>query len=327
MSNHVKQDDDIWLIGAGSMAAGYAKVLIELKKDFITIGRGEASSIKFEHKLGKKVVRRGLTHWIDSNKIATIPGAVIVATPVDVLKSNTLELLNLGVKNILVEKPGALSIEEMQEVVDVSKRLKANVIIGYNRRFYTSTIKALEILSLEDEISSLHFEFTEWGHVIEKLEIKEEILNAWLLCNSSHVIDLAFYLGGEPTHLHAQSEGENMLKWHPRASKFTGIGKTVKNIPFSYNANWNAPGSWEVEILTKNFKLIFRPLEKLKIQKQGGVQVDEMELENQLDRVFKPGLYQQTASFLDGDYKEMLTANDQLVRMKTVYQTILEGNV
>ena len=51
---------DMWLVGAGIMAQGYAKVLTALDVDFTTIGRGRASADEFEAATGKSVELGGL---------------------------------------------------------------------------------------------------------------------------------------------------------------------------------------------------------------------------------------------------------------------------
>ena len=64
-----------------------------------------------------------------------------------------------------------------------------------------------------------------------------------------HVVDLAFYLCGKPDEISCYTTGG--LNWHSAASVFAGAGITKKNVLFSYNANWGAPGRWGVEIMTK----------------------------------------------------------------------------
>ncbi|MEE6591687.1 hypothetical protein VWN77_10290, partial [Campylobacter coli] len=38
-------------------------------------------------------------------------------------------------------------------------------------------------------------------------------------------------------------------------------------------ANWRSPGRWSIEIMTNNYRLIFKPLEKLFIQKKGEISI------------------------------------------------------
>ena len=93
------------------MAHEYARVLKALKKKFLVVGRGEASANKLKSDLDVEVFSGGLVHFLSENM--QVPDFAIVCTPVDSLAANTMDLLAFGVKKILIEKPGALSIEEL----------------------------------------------------------------------------------------------------------------------------------------------------------------------------------------------------------------------
>ena len=74
---------------------------------------------------------------------------------------------------------------------------------------------------------------------------------------------------GFPKELSASQSGE--LDWHPSGSIFVGSGISEKNIPFSYNANWDSAGRWWVEFLTKENRYIMKPMEQLFVQKRGSI--------------------------------------------------------
>jgi len=94
---------------------------------------------------------------------------------------------------------------------------------------------------------------------------------------------------------------------------------------FSYQANWFAPGRWGVEILTKDSRLIFRPLEKLQVQKNRSVAVDFVEIDDRLDRDFKPGLLRQTEFFLnDVNHPNFITIDEQYENVVNYYQKIIK---
>ena len=146
------------------------------------------------------------------------------------------------------------------------------------------------------------------------------------MANSSHVADMAFYLGGEPKELYSCTTGGN--DWHPTATVFAGAGVTHSGALFSYQANWGAPGRWGVEILTHKHRYIFRPLEKLQILKHNTVSVEPVEIDDRLDLEFKPGLYRQTESFLNENpnaplqdihkhYEKIITCYEKIIRPKT----------
>ncbi len=297
----------VWLIGVGSMALDYAKVLNAQNIQYLPIGRGENSARRFEEKTHTMVTRGGIEKFIEEKPQR--PEYAIVNVGVDELKRVTLMVLNYGVKKVLVEKPGGLNRHEIKELGEQVDSKKAEVYIAYNRRFYSSVQTAKEIIE-KDDLTSFHFEFTEWSHEIEKLDKAKGIKENWFLANSTHVVDMAFYLGGKPEKICCYSAGS--LNWHPAASVFTGAGTSETGALFSYHANWQGPGRWGVEAVTKNYRLIFRPLEKLQIQKQGSVNIDMFDIDDKLDVEYKPGLYKQVEAFLQNKRTILCSIKEQM---------------
>ncbi len=289
------------------MAKEYAKVLRKLNLPFIVVGRSKETASSFHKIIGLLPATGGIKKWIkDKNKL---PTTAIVAVSEEEAGEITRLLIKNGVKKILAEKPGGLNSADLILTAKFAKKFKAKVFIAYNRRFYASTIKAKEIIQKDGGVSSLTFDFTEWSHVIEHLKKTPGVKENWFMANSSHVIDMAFFLGGEPKTLSCYRRGK--LKWHSNGAIFTGAGLTDSGALFSYHANWESPGRWGVEILTSRSRLIFRPLEKLQIQKIGSVATEEILLDDKLDKEFKPGVYREVSSFLS-DKKNLLTIDQQV---------------
>lgn len=299
----------VWLVGAGSMAVDYAKVLKALAVPALVIGRGPASAQTFSEKASLPVNSGGLDAFLAS--APQLPGAAIVAVGVEGLAATTRRLLEYGVQRVLVEKPGALHQHELRELAAEAMARSAEVLIAYNRRMYASTLHAQRLIEEDGGVQSMHFEFTEWGHVIEGLQKACGVKAAWLLGNSTHVIDLAFYLGGTPVDMHCYTSGG--LDWHPSSSVFAGAGLTDRGVLFSYQANWGAPGRWSLEVLTANYRFVFRPMESLQMTKKGSVAVEPVPLNDQMDKAFKPGLYEQVSRFLQHRPDGLCTLEEQLV--------------
>ena len=304
MSNNL----NVLLIGAGYMGKEYGKVLNALNVPYSVVCRSDTSASKFNEELGVIPISGGVKNAL--KQLNDKPNMAIVAVNVEFLSSTVIELLNYGIKEILVEKPAGLNKSEIIEVHEISKSMGATVYVAYNRRFYASTEKALEIISADGGVSSFNFEFTEWGFKIKKTSHPSEVKEQWLLANSTHVIDLAFFLGGNPKEMCSFISGK--LDWHSRASKYAGAGITDKGALFSYQANWDAPGRWAVEVLTREHRLYFRPMEELAIQNRGFVSVETVDIDNQLDIKFKPGLYKQVEAFISKNDDRLLTIEEQI---------------
>ena len=319
MSNHLNQ---VLLVGAGYMGQEYCKVLQALRVDFLTVGRGEASGKNFYEKTGMMPYIGGLSCFIEEKD--RLPLCAIVAVNVEELYKTVKLLLTNGVKTILVEKPGAVFYEQIRDLDLLAEINGASIFVAYNRRFYASVRKAQELIAEDGGVSSFRFEFTEWSHKIAGLNKVPEALHEWFLCNSTHVVDLAFYLGGKPEHMCSYTMGS--LDWYDKAGSFSGAGITGSGASFSYCADWESAGRWCVEILTKKGKLILCPLEELRCQLRGSLVVDQLEIDDAIDRKFKPGLYLQTRTFLEGSFSDLLALREH-VKMCEVYQQMENGTV
>jgi predicted dehydrogenase len=306
----------IWLIGAGGMSADYVKVLKAQNKKFIVIGRGNASATKFETDTGKIVVTGGLESFLKTNPEK--PTAAIVSVGVEQLYNSTMQLLEYGVKHILVEKPGGILDKEIQRLQESCDNLNANIYIAYNRRFYSSVLKAQEMIKLDGGVTSFNFELTEWSHIIEKLDKNTDVLASWFLGNSTHVADLAFFLGGKPREISTYTSGG--VAWHPSSSIFAGAGISESGALFNYGADWESAGRWSVEMLTKENRYIFRPMEALSVQKRGTIPQVEVKVNDELDKEYKPGLYLQVQAFLANDSTSLCSIKEQYSLFSTYEQ-------
>ena len=110
MQDHISKP--VWLVGAGKMACDYAAVLKDIGTDFTVIGRGKKNSEVFASKTGIKPFNGGVEKFVAKN---TSPAEfAIVATNIASLNSVALTLVEAGVANILLEKPGGLSTKALE---------------------------------------------------------------------------------------------------------------------------------------------------------------------------------------------------------------------
>lgn len=306
----------IWLVGAGPMARDYMKVLESLQVDYLTVGRGEKSALECAAHTNKQVVIGGLDKFLATQP--TIPTHAIVAVPVQELYACAMGLIEYGVKEILIEKPAGLNSQEVAQLNSACENNRVNLVLAYNRRFYASVEKAKQMILEDGGATSCVFEFTEWSHVIEKLDKPEAVFQHWFLGNSTHVVDLAFYLIGKPKTLTSYVKGS--VAWHKSGSIFVGSGESENGVLFSYHANWTAPGRWSVEVLTSKRRYIFKPMEELKVIALGTVKEENVELDGSLDKEFKPGLYLETQRFLTGDCAQHCSIGEQNQLMIDYYR-------
>ncbi|MDG2426883.1 MAG: Gfo/Idh/MocA family oxidoreductase [Acidimicrobiales bacterium] len=283
----------LWLVGSGPMATAYAAVLDDLGRDFEVIGRGAISAAMFERSSGHPVRTGGISQALSESPA---PITAIVAVTVDQLAETACSLLRAGTSRILLEKPGGLGLGEINSVYKAAEN--ASVVVAYNRRQYASVWAARRAIEDDGGVISFTFEVTEWPHATEPVQFSEAIRQRWFLAQSSHVVDLAFHLGGRPTDWQTWTSGS--LPWHPQSARFAGAGMTEYGATFSYHGDWEGPGRWGLEVLTRKRRLVLQPLEELRTMPIGSLEMTTIAPSDDLDVRFKPGVHRQTTAFLNG---------------------------
>lgn len=307
---------NVFLIGAGPMAALHADVLAAMDVEVTIVATSATRAEPLAKKHGMAFYDKGLQGALTD---LPRPDAAIVALPVNKLAQAGCALAKAGVPRILLEKPGALNADELNAVEDAAQASGAEVFIAYNRRFFTSVMEARRRIAAAERVLSVNFEFCENVDVISGLPTPDEIKQAWVIANSSHVIDLAFHLCGQPTKWHHETHGS--LPWHTAGADFRGMGETEAGAQFSYFADWRGPGRWGLEIVLPHERLILRPMEALEVMARGSFSAQPVTLEGDLDQRFKPGLYAQTEGFLAPQVSPVLvTLAQQRQAMDQVYQ-------
>lgn len=311
----------VLLIGCGYMATEYAKVLQKLKIDFDVVGNSVKNSINFKKLFSVDVHPGGLEKFVKTNELEKY-SHIINSVNINSLSKTTNMLLKNGAKKILIEKPGSTNISDLKKINSVAKENNIKIFIAYNRRFYSSIEKLKNLVKKDGGIKSIHFEFTEWIHTIKESDYDKKSLNKWIIANSSHVIDTVFYLIGNPKIINPNIMGKSKISWHPSGSIFTGSGISTENIPFTYHANWLSSGRWNIEILTNRRCFYLKPMEILQNQKIGSIKINQVKINDNIDKKYKPGLYRQTLNFTENNFKNFCTVEEQIERIKNIYNKI-----
>jgi len=309
----------VLLVGTGPMATAYARVLNALRVPFIAVGRGADSAKKFRAECGVDSVLGGLEAFLTGQSTPSGVTAV-VALPISDLAWATKRLVRAGYRRILVEKPAGLSAEEIEDVALAGARADAQIVVAYNRRFYASVMAAQAMIAEDGGVTSFHMEFTEIESRILKSGFPASVLSSWFLANSSHVVDLAFHLGGEPLEMSGMTEGT--LSWHPDGAVFVGHGRTTTGAAFTWHADWLSAGRWGVDIRTPRRRLLLQPLEQLVVQKKDSFILEPHPIADELDREYKPGLYRQVEAFLSGNMSSLLTIAEHARRTRNAFAAI-----
>lgn len=308
----------VWIVGVGPMGVEHARALQALQQPFVAVGRASTSAASFAERTGVTAHSGGLEGLLAQGT----PSHAIVAVGVPELALVTHALIAAGTKNILVEKPAGTSAVEVDALRDAAAAVGAKVHIAYNRRTYASVLRAREIIEADGGVSSLHFEFTEFADRVGPSKSPEAVKAAWFFANSSHVVDLAFFLAGAPRAWSAWSAGG--LSWHPSGSRFVGAGITDRDALFSYGANWESGGRWGVEVMTPRRRLLLRPLEELSQQLRSEVAITPVALDVEAEGGCKPGVREMLRAWLTGT-STLPTLAEHAVFFTSVLEPILRG--
>lgn len=318
MPDYLKKN--VVVVGTGLMAVAYVAVLKALDVAITVVGRGQQRAQVFEEETGIKPFTGGVEQYL-KNIPANENDYFIIAVGTEMLMPVLLQFTDRSFARILVEKPAAISMEELLLHAPTMKQIENKILVAYNRRFYASVLETQRILDEDGGLLSMHFEFTEWAHKIEPLEKATGVKENWFFANSTHVVDLAFFIAGSPSDWRAYSK-KGKLDWHPK-SNFVGGGVTDKGVLFSYLANWESAGRWSIELLTSKRRIFLKPLETIFIQNKGSVSLEAHVFDDELDRNFKPGVYRQVQNFLNDG--ESCKLRDHILNTSAIYKRMIDG--
>jgi predicted dehydrogenase len=299
------------VIGVGKMGLAHLQALRSIVPDGLAAWaptdrrRDEIESIGF-------VMLRGSLNEV---LISYAPTHVVIASPVETLAETALQVMNVGVPNLLIEKPAFLNVTEAEALKTTAQKFGARVYVAYNRRFYGSVRTALSMISAnEEKIESVLFEFNEVFPTEEgPRSFHPSVQQRWLLANSMHVIDAALFPVGTPNYANSHLCRYAPMPWHPAGGIFVGSGETDRGIPFAYHANWHGPGRWGFEWITRSRRYVFRPLEKLCILNRGTFELEAVVSSDDFDQRYKPGVFLQGRGFLSEEQERRLVSLDEAI--------------
>lgn len=128
---------------------------------------------------------------------------VTVAVPDQMHKEISCAMLKAG-KNVLCEKPLALTREELREIIRAEDESEGKFMVGQICRFTPSFIKAKEIIE-SGKIGEIYFIESEYAHDYMKLcdTWRADPLRHGVIGGGCHAVDLIRWLAGDPVEVFA----------------------------------------------------------------------------------------------------------------------------
>ena len=300
----MKNNPKIALIGAGYMAEEYLKVFSYKKIKCQGIFSRTLSKSKFlQKKYNINKLYKSLDDLKNDNKI----NALILA----INEESLLKIINdLGINKykILCEKPIGINFKDTKKII--SKIKNKHFYVGLNRRFYSSNLKANDLINKHKGKRLISIRDQEMQN------FKSKNFNKNLMyCNSVHLIDyISIYARGRLVKIQKLKRFIN--------NKFS---ENLTRLVFSskdevlYHCNWNSPGIWSVNIIQKNHSIEMKPLENLVQEKIiKGKRIRIYHDKSKIDCILKPGLFYQVSEFLGMLNKK----KHKLVNLKDYFKTV-----
>jgi predicted dehydrogenase len=190
---------------------------------------------------------------------------------------------------VLLEKPAGYDLADATRIRDAAVRARSRAFVAFNRRAYSSTRQALELLrgDASQRFIKVIDQQDQQATILQNHQ-PELVARNFMFANSIHLIDYFRILArGEIVVI------EPIIRWIPEKP-----GLILAKVNFAsgdvglYEGIWNGPGPWIVSINTPEQRIEMRPLEQITVQLRGARAVTRLDIDPD-DTAYKPGLRHQ----------------------------------
>jgi predicted dehydrogenase len=270
------------IIGAGYMAKEHIKVLQDIHNVEIT-GIYSRTFIKAENLAINNNIKHVAKNIEDLYNI-TKADVVIIAVSVDKIFEISSECFKYP-WICFIEKPAGYNLNEALSLNNIANNWKRKVYVALNRRHYSSTIKALTEVNLINSPRIIKIFDQEDTNDPIRIGHPPHIIYNWMYANSIHLIDyFTIFCRGNLLNISHEVEWNSSNPFYILAKLEYDSGDIG-----IYEAIWNAPSPWSVNIITKEKRFEMSPLEKISTQNYGSRSKIELAID-EWDIKFKPGL-------------------------------------
>ena len=300
----MKKKFKIAIIGAGYMAEEYLKVLLAKKIPCEAIFSRTVSKSKIlKKKYNIKKIYTSLNGLKNDNEI----NSLIIAVNAESTQ-NLINNLDIHKYRVLCEKPVGINFEETKKII--SKIKNKYFYVALNRRFYSSNLKAYNLVNMNRSKRLISIRDQELQN--SKSNLYNKNLMYW---NSVHLID----------YINIYARGKLLKIQRLKRFKDNKFSENLTRLIFSskdevlYHCNWNSPGPWSVNIIQKYHSVEMKPLENLVEEKLiKGKRIRIFHNRSKIDSKFKPGLFYQVNEFL----KMLNNKKHKLVNLNDYFNTV-----
>jgi predicted dehydrogenase len=218
---------------------------------------------------------------------------------------------------VLMEKPAGYDLADAEKIAAAAKSHQAPVMVGLNRRFYSSsrTIKA-DLETRPAEKRFIHVQDQQSYAEARRYNHPPQVVEKFMYANSIHLIDLIPFFGrGKITKVDQVTpwrgeDTEVMLAYVEFDSGDTAL----------YEGLWKGPGPWAANVSTPGKRWIMQPLEQAIYQNAGERARHTIEAADE-DKQFKAGFLLQArnaVAAVRGETTEIPTIDDSMQTMRLI---------
>jgi predicted dehydrogenase len=217
---------------------------------------------------------------------------------------------------VMLEKPPGYNLQDAEEIYASAKAKNRKVLVGLNRRFFSSTQAAFKDLAQNHSPRFIHVQDQQSLETAASLGHPPVVVKNWMYANSIHVVDYLRLLGrGRVTSV------EPISPWNPKNPSVV-----LAKIEFEsgdkgfYEGIWQGPGPWAVSVNTPNKRWEMRPLEQAAYQVLGKRQSHSIEI-HPWDKNFKPGFRlqaEQAVAAAGGQSSDCPTLDEAMETMQLI---------
>lgn len=308
------RDVSIAIVGAGGMAREHAKAFASLPG--VTVA-GITSRTRAK-----------------ADALAAELGIGLVADSIDQLQKQTdADLLVMTVPElsahpvainafkhpwaVLLEKPAGYDLADAEKIAAAAKGRKAPVMVGLNRRFYSSsrTIKA-DLETRPDDKRFIHVQDQQSYAEARRYNHPPQVVEKFMYANSIHLIDLIPFFGrGKVTRV------DQVTPWRGEVTEvMLAYVEFDSGDTALYEGLWKGPGPWAANVSTPGKRWIMQPLEQAIYQNAGERARHTIEASDD-DKQFKAGFLLQARSAIAavrGERSEIPSIDDSLETMRLI---------
>ncbi len=194
---------------------------------------------------------------------------------------------------VLLEKPAGYDLDDAKDIAAAAERARKPVMVGLNRRFYSSVNAVLSDLEQHDAARYVRIQDQQSYEEARRYNHPEAVVEKFMYANSIHAIDLMrVFCRGEIVDV------DPIMPWRGEETEIVLAHVTFDSGDTAlYEGIWKGPGPWAASVSTPNRRWVLQPLERATYQNAGERHQNEQALDP-VDTDYKAGFLRQAEAVI-----------------------------